>query len=72
MGEIEKIIGILADSNVTSYFRTGYVQRLIDYQWESKLKKAYSLILVSYCSIYAGVMIGSSFLLEDGREERNS
>lgn len=40
--------------------------------WESKLKKAYYIILISYCSIYVCVAASSSFLGDLSQEQRNS
>ena len=33
--EVTKLLNILAESEQDSYFKTSYIQQLIDYQWES-------------------------------------
>jgi hypothetical protein len=55
-------MGILAETEIHSYFSTHYIQRLIDYQWHSSLKKTYYLVLICYIGAFAGVLIASNFL----------
>jgi hypothetical protein len=51
------ILDLLAATKEISYFRCGYIQRLIDYQWQGNLRHAYiimsSLYAVSFMLIVA-------------------
>jgi hypothetical protein len=60
--EVTKLLSILAETEQDSYFKTSYIQQLIDYQWESSLKKAYSIVLFCYIGVYVLLMTGSLFL----------
>jgi len=54
------ILELLAQTKEISYFRCGYIQRLIDYQWQGNLRHAYiimsslygvSFILIVLCAL---------------------
>jgi hypothetical protein len=57
--EIHHLLEILTSTEQTSYLRTAYVQRLIDYQWSGNLKKAYSIIFAFSLTEFVLILISS-------------
>lgn len=58
---IYELLEILADTEVMNYFRCGFVQRLIEFQWNGPLVKYYKV--VSGCSVGSFFLIASTSIL---------
>lgn len=47
-----ELFEILAETEEMSYFRSGFIQRLIDYMWDSQLVKFYNIVSGMYLLSY--------------------
>jgi hypothetical protein len=56
------LIQILATTDQIVYFGTPYIQKFIDYQWSSNLKKAYGIILALYLSEFSCVVFAAQII----------
>lgn len=59
---IFELLEILAGTDQMNYFNCGFIQRLVDYMWDSQLVKFYNIISIMYGMSYL-LIISSSVLL---------
>jgi multisubunit Na+/H+ antiporter MnhG subunit len=47
-----QLFEILAETEEMSYFRSGFIQRLINYMWDSQLVRYYNVVSILYLTSY--------------------
>ena len=56
------MLEILAETEQMNYFNCGFIQRLIDYMWDSQLVKFYNIVSLMYGMSYFLIIVASVLL----------
>ena len=56
---IFELFSILSETEQMSYFRCGFIQRLVDFMWDSQLVKFYNVVSSMYIAAYLSILMAS-------------
>jgi hypothetical protein len=68
MEEVSELLDILANTEVPHYFSLPYIQRFIDYQWDSPLRKAYGVVFGIQISLFVLILTSACFTNVENEE----
>jgi len=62
---MKELLDTLAKTKQMSYFRCGFIQRMIDYQWNGTLVNYYKLVASCYLNSFILIAFSSVLLNEE-------